>query len=240
MMLSAIPFAGVSAQSSEPTASPRVVRLVISNGVITPDLVPVHRGETLTFEVQNAGPTDVEFMIGLRDELAVDAGDSIREAERIGPGESATLTYTFDTDGPYAFGDHVGHEVSQGVRGSIHVAGEARSDIAIATAPTVVPRVVLLVITEDAIVPPEIQIEPGESVTFVGYNATTSDVELIVGLEAEVAADAGDSLKEAEHMAPGESATLSYHFDGPGPWGYGDQMSDHYERGVGGDIVVRP
>lgn len=331
---SGIPTAGALAQSGEPTASPRVVQLSISGGVITPDIVPVRRGETITFEVHNAGPTDVEFIVGLRAEFAADSGDSLREAEHISPGESVTLTYTFDGDGPYAFGDHLGRQYSQGVRGIValapaaprvvqidigegvvtpanievkqgetisfqarnatssevelvvgrkadlaagaggslmqtehiapgasaelaytfrgpgpwgfgdqvgdHYARGARGNIVIAKHPSVVPHVVLLVITDDAIIPPEIQIEQGETVTFVGYNASKSDVELIVGLLAEVAADAGDSLREAEHIAPGESATLTYVFDGPGPWGFGDQMGDHYDRGVGGDIVLGP
>ncbi len=325
---------GALAQSGEPAASPRVVQLSISGGVITPNLVSIQRGETITFEVHNAGPTDVEFIVGLRAELAADSGDSLREAEHISPGDSVTLTYTFDGDGPYAFGDHLGRQYRQGVRGVIslapvaprvvqidigagvvtpasiearqgetisfqarnvtdsevelvvgrkadlaagaggslmrtehiapgasatlpytfhgpgpwgfgdqvgdHYARGAQGDIVIARDPSAVPRVVLLVITDDAIIPPEIQIEQGETVTFVGYNASKSDVELIVGLLAEVAADAGDSLKEAEHIAPGQSATLTYVFDGPGPWGFGDQMGDHYDRGVGGDIVLGP
>ena len=325
---------GALAQSVEPEMSPRVVQLAVSGGVITPEIVSVQRGETVTFEVQNVGTTDVEFIVGLASELAADVGDSLKEAEHIRPGGSITLTYTFEGDGPYAFGDHLGGYYRQDARGAVvltagpprvvevdigdgapsptsieakqgqtitfqarnvgssevelivgrkaeveadagdslkktgpiapgastslsytfngpgpwgfgdqvgdHYVPGSQGDVVITTAPAEVPHVVLLVLTEGSIIPNDIQVEQGETVTFVGYNATKSDAELIVGLLDEVAADAGDSLKEAEHIHPGGTDSVTYTFDGPGPWGFGDQLGDHYEKGVGGQIVLRP
>ena len=66
-----------------------------------------------------------------------------------------------------------------------------------------------------------------------------TEVELIVGLKADVDADTGDSLKEAENIAPGETGTVDpYTFDGDGPYAYGDQLADHYAAGAKGDIVL--
>jgi plastocyanin len=106
-------------------------------------------------------------------------------------------------------------------------------------APSTGARVVNMEIADGRIDPATVTISQGETITFHITNANTEEVELIVGLASDVAADSGDSLKEAEHIAVGATADLTYTFDGAGPWAYGDQFNDHYAKGAHGDIVIQ-
>lgn len=101
------------------------------------------------------------------------------------------------------------------------------------------PRVVQLEIAADAITPASVTVTKGETVTFEAKNVSDVEVEIIIGLKADVDADSGDSLKEAEHLAPGATGTVTYTFDGDGPYAYGDQIDDHYAAGAKGDIVLQ-
>ena len=101
------------------------------------------------------------------------------------------------------------------------------------------PRVVQVEIGDGVITPATVTVTKGETVTFEVKNANTVEVELIVGLKTDVDADSGDSLVEAEHIAPGASSSLTFTFDGDGPYAYGDQLEDHYTKGAKGDIVLQ-
>jgi uncharacterized cupredoxin-like copper-binding protein len=101
------------------------------------------------------------------------------------------------------------------------------------------PRTVTLQIGAGAIDPASVEVVKGETVIFEATNVSDTEVEIIVGLKADVDADEGDSLKEAENIAPGETkAVKAYTFDGDGPYAYGDQIDDHYAAGAKGDIVL--
>ena len=114
------------------------------------------------------------------------------------------------------------------------------------TTPTASPsatpgaRIVNLEIGDGVITPATVAVTKGETITFNAKNVNTVDVEIIVGLLADVAADSGDSLKEAEEIAPGTSKSVTYTFDGDGPYGYGDQIDDHYAKGAKGVITLQP
>jgi uncharacterized cupredoxin-like copper-binding protein len=99
------------------------------------------------------------------------------------------------------------------------------------------PRIVALQIGAGVIDPAVVEVVKGETITLETTNVTDTEVEIIVGLKADVDADSGDSLKEAENIAPGETKTVTYTFDGDGPWGFGDQVGDHYAAGAKGDIA---
>lgn len=100
-------------------------------------------------------------------------------------------------------------------------------------------RVVSVEIGDGKITPASITVTKGETVKFEIKNVNTVEVELIVGLKTDVDSDSGDSLVEAEHIAPGASASLTFTFDGDGPYAYGDQIDDHYAKGAKGDIVLQ-
>lgn len=102
------------------------------------------------------------------------------------------------------------------------------------------PRVVNLDIGDGSITPASVTVKKGETVTFIAKNVNTVQVELIVGLKTDVDADSGDSLKEAEEIDPGATKTVTYTFDGDGPYAFGDQIEDHYAKGAKGDIVLQP
>ncbi len=101
-------------------------------------------------------------------------------------------------------------------------------------------RTVDLEIAAGKITPASVEVKKGETITFNAKNVSDTEVELIVGLKTDVDADSGDSLKEAEEIAAGMSKSVTYTFDGDGPYAFGDQIGDHYKAGAKGDIVVKP
>ncbi len=100
-------------------AASRTVHLDIGDGKITPASVNVTKGETVAFEVTNVSDTEVELIVGLKADVDADSGDSLVEAEDIAAGETKTLTFTFDGDGPYAYGDQIGDHYAKGAKGDI-------------------------------------------------------------------------------------------------------------------------
>ena len=222
--------------------APRTVALGIGAGAIDPATVDVVKGETITFEATNVSDTVVEIIVGLKTDVDADDGDSLKEAEDIAPGETKTVTYTFDGDGPYAYGDQIDDHYAAGARGDIALVdtlAPAASPAAAQDVGTVdAPRTVALGIGAGAIDPATVDVVKGETITFEATNVSDTVVEIIVGLKTDVDADDGDSLKEAEDIAPGETKTVTYTFDGDGPYAYGDQIDDHYAAGARGDIAL--
>jgi len=249
--LLALSFVSPAAAQALGTAdAPRIVALQIGVGAIDPATVEVVKGETITFEATNASDTEVEIIIGLTTDVDADEGDSLKEAEEIAPSETKTVTYTFDGDGPYAYGDQIGDHYAAGAKGDIVLvealtpaASAAESPAASPAAAQALgtadaPRIVALQIGVGAIDPATVEVVKGETITFEATNASDTEVEIIIGLTTDVDADEGDSLKEAEEIAPGETKTVTYTFDGDGPYAYGDQIGDHYAAGAKGDIVL--
>lgn len=101
-------------------------------------------------------------------------------------------------------------------------------------------RTVDLEIGDGKITPASVEVKKGETITFNAKNVSSVEVELIVGVQKDVDADSGDSLKEAEAIAAGTSKSVTYTFDGDGPYAYGDQIGDHYAKGAKGVIVLKP
>ena len=107
-------------------------------------------------------------------------------------------------------------------------------------APAGAARTVDLEIAAGKITPASVDVKKGETITFNAKNVSDAEVELIVGLKTDVDSDSGDSLKEAEEIAPGSAKSVTYTFDGDGPYAFGDQIEDHYAKGAKGDIVLAP
>jgi uncharacterized cupredoxin-like copper-binding protein len=217
-------------------AAPRVIAMEIGTGSIEPASVEVLRGETVTFEATNVSDTEVELIVGLASEVAADDGASLAEAEHIAPGTMKPVDFTFDGDGPYAYGDQLPGHYAAGAKGDIVLVDQLS-----VPSPAASPagRVVAVTISAGAIDPATVEVTKGETVTFEATNASNTEVELIVGLASEVAADDGASLAEAEHIAPGTMKSVDFTFDGDGPYAYGDQLPGHYAAGARGDIVLK-
>jgi Uncharacterized copper-binding protein len=107
------------ATSESPPAGARTVDLEIADGKITPATVEVKKGETITFNAKNVSAVEVELIVGLKNDVDTDTGDSLKEAEEIAAGTSKSVTYTFDGDGPYAYGDQIADHYSKGAKGDI-------------------------------------------------------------------------------------------------------------------------
>jgi uncharacterized cupredoxin-like copper-binding protein len=117
---------------------------------------------------------------------------------------------------------------------------ESEAPAASAAAAPAAARTVDLEIAAGKITPASVEVKKGETITFNAKNVSSEEVELIVGLKTDVDADAGDSLKEAEEIAAGTSKSVTYTFDGDGPYAFGDQLADHYAAGAKGDVVLKP
>jgi plastocyanin len=117
---------------------------------------------------------------------------------------------------------------------------ESEAPAASAAAAPPAARTVDLEIAAGKITPASVEVKKGETITFNAKNVSSEEVELIVGLKTDVDADAGDSLKEAEEIAAGTSKSVTYTFDGDGPYAFGDQLADHYAAGAKGDVVLKP
>jgi uncharacterized cupredoxin-like copper-binding protein len=100
-------------------ADARTVTLEIGAGAITPNVVVVKKGETVAFVAKNVSDAQVELIVGTQTDVDADSGDSLKEAEEIDPGTSKTVVYTFDGDGPYAFGDQIEDHYAKGAKGTI-------------------------------------------------------------------------------------------------------------------------
>lgn len=116
----------------------------------------------------------------------------------------------------------------------------AASVDASAAAPAGATRTVVLEIAAGKITPATVEVKKGETINFEAKNVSDVQVELIVGTQADVDADAGDSLKEAEEIAPGTSKFVEYTFSSDGAYAFGDQIENHYAAGAKGTITLVP
>jgi plastocyanin len=99
------------------------------------------------------------------------------------------------------------------------------------------PRIVRIVAGPGEVFSPsEIDIAPGETVTFAVTAVGPGTHEFKVGPAAVVAAD-GDAPEVAD-LGMMQTKSLTYTFDGPGPFAFACHQPGHYEAGMRGTIKL--
>ena len=116
--------------------------------------------------------------------------------------------YTFNGDGPFAYGDQLPGHYAAGAKGDIVLVDALTPAAAPVLGTADAPRIVVVSIAADKIDPATVEVVKGETIKFLGTNVSDAEVELIVGLKTDVDADAGDSLKEAENIATESTGTI--------------------------------
>jgi plastocyanin len=85
--------------------------------------------------------------------------------------------------------------------------------------------------------PSEITVTRGETVTFVVTTMGPEPHEFMVGPADAVAADR-EGTPEIADIGMMETRTLTYTFDGPGPFAFACHTAEHYESGMTGTIKL--
>lgn len=102
------------------------------------------------------------------------------------------------------------------------------------------PRIVRIVASAQLrFVPDAVTVKQGETVTFVVTTMGPIVHEFMVGPAADVAADKPDTPEIAD-IGMMEARSLTYTFDGPGPYAFACHAPGHYEAGMAGAITVVP
>jgi uncharacterized cupredoxin-like copper-binding protein len=102
------------------------------------------------------------------------------------------------------------------------------------------PRVVRIVATPGLrFVPDSVTVKQGEAVTFAVTSMGPVAHEFMVGPAADVASDRPGTPEIAD-IGMMQTGTLTYTFDGPGPYAYACHEAGHYEAGMVGAITVVP
>ena len=100
------------------------------------------------------------------------------------------------------------------------------------------PRVVEVTANDQlAFVPSEITVARGETVTFKIKNVGTVDHEFMIGPAADAYADKSGT-PEVDAITGGSTKSLTFTFDGPGPYAFACHEAGHFEAGMKGTIVV--
>ncbi len=105
-------------------------------------------------------------------------------------------------------------------------------------------RVVEMDMSEYAYAPASISVARGDRVRFVFHNDGSVPHEAVIG-DAETQSEAVDADHDAHRgesvqVAPGQSASLVYRFDEPGPVLIGCHIPGHYESGMQALVEVTP
>lgn len=105
----------------------RVVRVGIEHSAFRLEPVTVQRGQSVKFVVQNTDPIAHEFLIGddaahRRHEVGTEpTHGSIPGEISVGPNETASTTYRFDTPGLVRYACHLRGHVGYGMEGTVLV-----------------------------------------------------------------------------------------------------------------------
>jgi uncharacterized cupredoxin-like copper-binding protein len=219
-------------------ASPRVVKINADDQLtFFRNVITVAEGETVTFAITNNGKTAHEFMLGpVADAFADKEGTP--EIADILAGKTKSLTFTFDGPGPFAFACHEPGHFEAGMFGYIVVVGPDVPAVGTAAQPRLVE-----VDTSDALKfdPAQVGLTKGETLTFLVTNLGTVTHEFAIGPADKVDADEidGTIVKEADEIAGHHLKTVTYTFDGAGPFAFACHVPGHFEAGMKGTIAFK-
>jgi plastocyanin len=102
------------------------------------------------------------------------------------------------------------------------------------------PRVVQIVATPRLrFVPDTVIVKQGETVTFEVTSMSPVAHEFMVGPAADVAADKSGTPEIAD-IGMMQTGSLTYGFDGPGPYAFACHAPGHFEAGMTGTISIVP
>ena len=163
---------------------------------------------------------------------------------------TAALTATFVAgNGPFGvMGGRLGSMMgggsdagygSAGMMGGLGTGSAAQPGVSGFAAGTVAsPRVIRVYAGPGyAFSPSSISVARGETVTFVVTTTGPSAHEFMVGPADAVASDAPGTPEVAD-IGMMQAKSLTYTFDGPGPYAFVCHATGHYEAGMRGTIVV--
>ena len=105
---------GGAADESSSTAA-RTIEITATEYAFNGDPGVIGSGDTIEFDVENIGEVDHSL------EVLSSSGSSLGRTERIAPGESASVTVTFDDAGVYRLICDVDDHLSRGQTASITV-----------------------------------------------------------------------------------------------------------------------
>jgi len=216
--------------------SPRVIELVVDDQLtFFPNVVYVVQGETIKFKINNVGGAVHEFMLGSVDAAFADAAPD--EVADIAHGQTKSLKFTFDGPGPYAFACHAPGHFEAGMLGYVLVVGSEPPPVGTVDN----PRLVGVEMNDHLqFVPNQIEVAQGETVTFLVTNTGTATHEMAIGPADKVDADTidGVTVKEIDEIEGHHLKTVTYTFDGPGPYAFACHEPGHFESGMRGTIVL--
>jgi len=136
-------------------------------------------------------------------------------------------------------GGSYGGNGSAGMMGGLGTGSAAQPGVSGFAAGTVAsPRVIRVYAGPGyAFSPSSISVARGETVTFVVTTTGPSAHEFMVGPADAVASDAPGTPEVAD-IGMMQAKSLTYTFDGPGPYAFACHATGHYEAGMRGTIVV--
>ena len=218
--------------------NPRVVAITADDQLtFFPNVVTVAQGETVKFNIKNAGKAEHEFMLGpMRAAFADKEGTP--EVAGVAAGQTKPLTFTFTGAGPYAFACHAPGHFQAGMVGYVIVVGP---DVpAVGTLKS--PRLVEVALTDQLkFIPDLIPVSAGETVTFLLTNQGTVVHEFAVGPSDMVDADQidGKLVVEADEIEGHHVKSVTYTFAGAGPFDFACHVPGHFEAGMRGSIGLK-
>ena len=242
LAVSPMPLATALGFTPGTKSAPRLIHVDTNDKLLfAPNFLIVAAGETVTFEIANAGKAEHEFMVGPQKAAFGDV-EGTPEIAGIKAGQTKKLTYTFTGPGPFAFACHAPGHYEHGMLGYIQVVGPGLPSVGT----TKVPRIAPITMTDALKFDPSTEsAAPGETVSFVLINAGAATHEFQVGPETGVAANQvdGKSVREVADIDGGHVAELTYTFPTTSAaYAFACHVPGHYEAGMKGtvDLTVGP